>query len=200
MRALGNPDFSAGLAGRVQPPRVKHSAVDFEALQRALVEMFPYGPPVRIQVPNDTIDQVAVHMREQGRPGASIRCEDFGNALLKCAKESTGDVIDVRSKWKALYALPDRDFAPPPVILPFVVTATNFEDAMIWHSSTRPSLGLPAFDLLDAMQHRSKPMSENGEIPPAFLKQLAAIFGTPYEAMSVLDRMAMDPAPEGYGL
>jgi hypothetical protein len=126
--------------------------------------MFTYGPPVRIQVPNDTIDQFAVHVRQTGKPGVSIRCEDFGSALLRCAKESSSDVIDVRNAWAPLHALPDRDFAPPPVILPFVVTAADFQDAIIWHSSTRPSLGLPVFNIMEAIANPGEPASENGSI------------------------------------
>lgn len=194
------PDFSQVLAGRAQPPRVNHMDVDFAALAEAIAALFPYGPPVEIQIPNDTIDQVAVHVRQSGKHGASMRCEDFGQALLRCAKLTKDSIIDVRSAWAPLHALPDRAFAPPPTILPFVVTAVDFEDAMIWHASTRPGLGLPMYDPTDSMLNPDKKVPANGSIPAEFRTKLKAIFGTPYEPMAVLDRMAMDAAPREYGL
>lgn len=42
--------------------RVSIIPIDFEKLAQALDEFFPYGPKVKIQVPNDTIDQVSVHI------------------------------------------------------------------------------------------------------------------------------------------
>lgn len=194
------PDFTNVLAGRTSPPRVNHSAIDFAALHDALSELFPYGPPVQIQVPNDTIDQVAVHVRVSGEWGRSIRCEDFGSALLLCAKGTTQKVIDVRTAWASLHALPDRAFAPPPVILPFVVTAADFEDAMIWHTSTRPSLGLKVFDPIEAMSAGDRNKPDNGWLPAWFLERLHQIFNAPFEPMSVLDRMSMDKPPPEYGL
>lgn len=194
------PDFTDAMAGRAEPPRVNHCVIDFSALHAALSELFPYGPPVQIQIPNDTIDQVSVHVRQLGKCGASIRCEDFGAALLQCAKRSDQRIIDVSAAWAPLHELADRAFAPPPVILPFVVTAADFEDAMIWQASTRPCLGLPAFDPAEAMLYPDKETKDNGTLPPAFLQQLRKIFGTPFEPMSVLDRMYMDEPSQAYGL
>ena len=190
-----NPDFSQVLAGRAQPPRVNHSDVDFAALHAAICELFPYGPPVHIQLPNDTIDQVAVHVRASGKHSASMRCEDFGAALLSCAKKDNDEIVDVRASWAPLHELPDRAFAPPPVILPFVVTAEDFEDAMVWHASTRPRIELPAFDIMDEMSNPGKEREENGTLPVEFRAALQRIFGTPYDPMTVLDRMAIDKAP-----
>lgn len=194
------PDFTNALAGRTAPPRVNHSAIDFGALHGALAELFPYGPRVQIQVPNDTIDQVAVHVRRSGEQGGSIRCEDFGSALLRCAKGVTQHLVDVRAAWAPLHALPDRGFAPPPVILPFVVTAADFEDAMIWHASARPSLGLQVFNPMEAISASDQDEPDNGSLPAWFLDRLRKIFSTPFEPLSVLDRMAMDKPPREYGL
>lgn len=192
------PDFTDVLNGKVEAPRVNHCEIDFLALHGALSELFPYGPPVRIQVPNDTIDQVSVHERQDGLVGASIRCEDFGQVLLS-ARKVDEDIIDIRKEWFTLHSLPDRNFAPPPVILPFVVTATDFEDAMIWHASTQPSLGLPMFDPMAAMTNASQPERESGTLPKLFRQRLESIFGTPFEAMSLLDRMAAEKPPAEYG-
>lgn len=194
------PDFTEVMAGRTPPPRVNHSRVDFAALRAALLDLFPYGPPITIQVPNDTIDQVSVYVRVEGAVSASMRCEDFGHALLKSAKRSSAEVVDVRSEWAALHALPDREFAPPPIILPFVVTARDFEDAMIWQANTRPRIGLKVFDPFNAMQASDATEVESGTLPPVFRGHLAEIFGSPFQAMAVLDRMAMDKPPQEYGL
>lgn len=194
------PDFSDAMAGREEPPRVNHSVVDFSALHRALSELFPFGPRVQIQVPNDTVDQVAIHVRQIGKRGASIRCEDFGTALLHCAKRNDQRIIDVSTAWAPLHALADRAFAPPPVILPFVVTAADFEDAMIWLAGTRPCLGLPKFDQVETMLYADQETKHNGTLPSVFLQQLGTIFGTPFEPISLLDRMCMDESPKGCGL
>lgn len=192
------PDFSDVLAGRVAPPHVNHSQVDFAALAKAIEGLFHFGPPVRVQVVNDTIDQVAVHLRSTGEMSASMRCEDFGTALLKKAAICKDQVINIQSSWHTLHALPDRDFAPPPVIIPFVVTATDFEDAMIWHASTRPSIGLPVFNPLDEVGKQAKELPQNGTLPDSFRQKLKDIFGAKYEAMCVLDRMAMNKVPTEY--
>lgn len=193
------PDFSEVNAGRLPPPRVNHSTVDFEKLARAFEEFFPYGPAVQIQVPNDTIDQVSVHVRASGKHTSTMRCEDFGKALLAVAKSNKGQVLDVSQAWNGLHALPNRDFAPPPVILPLVVTAEDFEDAMIWHANTRPILGLKAFDPLEELTHPGS-TQDNGFWPAHIRERLADIFGTKYEAPGVIDRMASDPLPKGYSL
>lgn len=176
---MAGPDFSDANAGRAEPPRVNHSQVDFAALHRALSELLPYGPPVEIQVPNDTIDQVTVHDRQGGRNGSTIRCEDFGAALLLCAKQDASRIIDVGKVWAPLHTLPDRAFAPPPVILPFVVTASDFEDAMIWMANARPSLDLPMLDLITMTADADQEADQNGTLPAVLLQQLKAIFGCP---------------------
>jgi hypothetical protein len=186
-----SPDFSDALAGRKEPPWVNHSNVVFSAVHRALSDLFPAGPRVEIQVPNDTIDQVAVHVRQDGRRGRSIRCEDFGTALLQAAKREHESVIDVSKSWAPLHALKTRSKAPPPAILPFVVTAPHFDNAMIWLASARPSLGLPAVPYPDQEN------KYNGTLPTAFIQRLGKIFGVPYEPMCVLDCMCMDEPPAG---
>lgn len=190
------PDFSEVLAGRAEPPRVAHSKIDFKELAEALAELFPYGPSVRIRVPNDTIDQVTIHFRSMDGNGQRMKCEDFGQAMLACAKKQSADIIDVRDAWSTLHQLPDREFSPPPVLLPFVVEALDFEDAMIWQSSARASIGLTPFDFLNASLHKPKEIDTQGSLPAAFQAQLLQIFGSPFERPTVLDRMAMDQPPK----
>lgn len=187
------PDFSEVEAGRQEAPRTKHSTIDYLALVSFFKELFPYGPPVTIRVPNDTIDQVTLHFRQEPTSEPTMRCEDFGKVLLGEAKKQKTSVIDIRASWKSLHILPDREFAPPPTVLPFVVTATDFEDAMLWHANTRPSLGLRPFDILEALNQ--EPMEQNGVLAEPARKRLEAIFGTPFEANSVLAEMYSDPLP-----
>lgn len=207
--ALGlwiSPDFSQVLAGREKPPRVNHLNLDFLALRGALKSTFHYGPRVEILVPNDSIDQVTLHTRAgmlgtQAPDVESARCIDFGAAMLRCVANSKDGVIDVRAAWQPLHATPvkDRAFAPPPVILPFVVLAEDFEDAMIWQASCRPVLGLPIFDPLKTILGHDQGDPE-GELPEGLRLRLKDIFGTPFEMSGLLDRMAMDRPPKEYAL
>jgi hypothetical protein len=191
------PDFTEVEAGRREPPFVNHSKVDFAALAVFLGELFPYGPKLTLQVTNDTIDQVTIHMRQiPGAPARpSIRCEDFGEALLARSKSAKGTVVNVRNQWQTLHYLKDRDRAPPPIVIPFVVSFVDWEDAMIWHASTRPALGLLAFDVMESLRSPNKPLDHEGTLPPSALQKLEALFGTPFSSLAVLDQMASDPPP-----
>ncbi|MBN3761023.1 hypothetical protein [Burkholderia sp. Ac-20365] len=204
------PDFTSVMTGKAKPPHVNHSKVDFGDLAKALRELFAYGPHVRIRVANDTVDQVTVQHRNgelsRARPPAgSIRCDDFGRALLKSATSQEGDVVDVHRAWQPLHSYADRNFAPPPVLIPFVIEAADFEDAMIWHASAKPSLGLPF--LPDALQEsllqsRGNTDSTNfeGQLPKASRERMGRIFGCEYLPYALLDRLAMDAPPKEYGL
>lgn len=189
------PDFSNVEAGICPPPFVNHNEVDFSAVCTFLEELFPYGPPVTIQVPNDTIDQVTVHTRQARGTVPTMRCEDFGKALLAQAQQQPDPIVDVRQAWERLHALSDRHAAPPPTILPFVVTAADFEDAVIWRASTRTALGLPLLDAMTGVSARGVPVDHEGELSATALAQLERIFGTPFQPSAVLDEMYSDPRP-----
>jgi hypothetical protein len=189
------PDFSDVEAGKRPPPFVDHSEVDFSAVCTFLEELFPYGPSVTIQVPNDTIDQVTVHLRQAGGTVPTMRCEDFGRALLTQAQQQPDPIVDVGRAWGRLHALSDRHAAPPPTILPFVVTAADFEDAVIWRASTRAALGLPLWGAVDGSGARGAPVNHEGALSAEALAQLERIFGTPFQASAVLDEMYSDPRP-----
>lgn len=206
-----SPDYSDVMAGRAEPPRVNHSTIDFKALRELIASTFTYGPPVEIMVPNDTIDQVTVQSRAGTvrLPGIApatseetIRCEDFGKAMLRCADASQDGIVNVRAAWKSLHAKPiqNRDFAPPPMIIPFVVVADDFEDAQIWQASCRPIFGLPVFDPLAAALGRSQGHDMESKLPESLRKGLKGIFGTPFESTGLLDRLTMDKPPKEYGL
>lgn len=203
------PDFSDVEAGRAKPPRVNHDLISYRELRELLKATFTFGPPVDLLVPNDTVDQVTAHMRMGMFPGVAAAAtenmrasRDFGTSMLELAGEAVDGVIDVRRSWGSKHAQPvrDRAFAPPPSMLPFVVVAEDFEDAMIWHASTRPVLGLQVFDPMKALI--GEPINhEGGKLPGNFAARLKTIFGcsfSPFPAM--LDRLAMDAPPSGFDL
>lgn len=189
------PDFSDVMAGHKHPPRVDRSEVDFSAVCTFLEELFPYGPPVAIQVPNDTIDQVTVHTRQAHGAAPTMRCEDFGKALLAQAQQQPDPIVDVSRAWERLHALSDRKAAPPPTILPFVVTAADFEDAVLWRASARPALGLPTLGAMDFAGAQGQAVAHEGALPATALAQLERIFGMPFQRSAVLDEMYSDPPP-----
>ena len=210
--ALGlwvTPDFADAEARRSKPPRVDHDVVNFSQLRALLQSTFTYGPPVEFLVPNDTVDQVTAHIRMGMFPGIKAAatpdlcaCRDFGVAMLQLADKEANGVIDVRAAWERKHAQPvkDRRYAPPPSMLPFVVVADEFEDAMIWQASTRPVLGLEMFDPMKALAGE-RLNQEGGRLPATFRKGLKDIFGCSFvEFPSMMDRLAMDEPPPGLNL
>lgn len=197
------PDFSDAEAGRAPPPRVNHDTVDFGKLRAALKETFCYGPSVEILVGNDTVDQVTVQLRFGMFPGVPaaptedlMACHDFGQVMLGLVGTESNGIIDVRKAWQTKHVEPvrDRAYAPPPVLIPFVVVADDFEDAMIWQANTRPAIGLDPFDPLESTTEGQ--MAQHGHLSSEFQNSLHDIFGCPYKAYPVmLDRLAMDKAP-----
>lgn len=199
------PDFSDVLAGRAVPPRVDHRQVDFLHLQSALKALFPYGPPNTLRVPNDTIDQVTLHTRAGLVPGlvdtakksGSAKCEDFGKALIAESRKQEGPLIDVQKAWSRYHSLPDRNFAPPPSLIPFLLEMSDFEDAMLWFLNARTSLGFPMPDFLDEPSQEQAHAQISGQLPLAFRKELSRIFGCKFEPSALLMRLATSSVP-GY--
>lgn len=198
-----SPDFSEAEAGRAPPPRVDHDKVDFQKLRAALKATFQYGPGVEILVPNDTIDQLTVHMRFGTIPGVPaaptehlMSFRDFGEALLELVGTQSDGIIDVREAWKPKHwvYVRDRSYAPPPVVLPFVVVAEDFADAIIWQANTRPALELELYEPFEDLTPGQA--KQDGRISQEFQESLLDIFGCRYEAYpSLVYRMAMDKAP-----
>jgi hypothetical protein len=122
--------------------------------------------------------------------------------LLKNAASQDGDVIDVRRAWQPLHSLADRNFSPPPVLIPFIIESADFEDAMMWLASAKPALGLPFLpDALQEILGESRDdKNPEGELPEAFRERLGRIFGCDFVPSALLDRMAMDKPPKEYGL
>lgn len=200
------PDFSEVEARRAPPPRVNHDKVIFTQLRDALQNTFKYGPHVEIFVPNDTIDQVTIHMRlglvgNEKHPPEAALCRDFGQTMLEAFASAQNGVIDVRSAWLPLHSVnvQDRSFAPPPSLLPFVIEAVDFEDAQIWTASTRPCIGLEPFDLMKAVMGEKTNDDEEGTLPPKLLSDLHKIYGSPFKRFCLLSRLASDPPPKEYG-
>jgi hypothetical protein len=195
------PDFSRVEAGLVEPPRVNHDEVDFGALRQALTETFKYGPRPEIVVANDTIDQVTMHLRAGVFSGRSpdmkrAQCIEFAEAMLRIKTPPANGVLDVRKAWADLHASPvrDRTFAPPPVIIPFMIKAVDFEDAMIWEANCRFPMGLRPFDIMEAHQGVDHPDGES-MLPDELQARLGKIFGTPFIKPGLLARMATNKMP-----
>ena len=197
-------DFDDVMAGRAEPPWVNHDRVDFQALADLLTGSFQYGPPVRIRVPNDTIDQTTVHARmgeiplRPGYKAGNPLCDDFGDALLIASRSSSGDIIDVRKLWSPLHYLQNRAKAPPPLVLPFVIEALDFEDAVLSATSMLPTLGLPMPPIIPENETaRAKRQEQPGRLPADLHKGLEELFGCKFESRAFLNRLASDPAPVG---
>ena len=197
-------DFADVMAGRAEPPWVNHDRINFPALAELLARSFEYGPPVRIRVPNDTIDQATVHARmgviplRPGKKAGDPACTDFGDALLVASRKNTDDVIDVRQSWAPMHYLPNRAKAPPPLVLPFVMEAVDFEDAAISAASMLPILGLPMPPIFpEGEAARAKRQEQPGRLPAALRKGLEDLFGCKFESTAFLNRLASDPMPLG---
>ncbi len=201
------PDFTAVMQGRKTPPRTNHDAVDWPALRQVLLELFPYGPKQDVRVCNDTVDQVTLHTRagmvtaavHRAKKAGSVECEDFGKALVQQAAKQPDGVIDVRQAWTDFHCLTDRKFAPPPVLIPFIVETADFEDAMLWMSSAQVGLGLPS---CQELMMRGVPPGANGvqlgKLPPSTKKKLEALFGCDFETEAQLMRLAVSRVPAAY--
>lgn len=210
--ALGlwiTPDFSGVMAHRAAPPRVDHDRVAFAELRSLLRSTFHYGPAVEILVPNDTVDQVTAHGRMGMIPGVPAApteelkaCRDFGRSMLELAGSAVDGIIDVRTSWRPKHGEPvrDRRHAPPPSLVPFVVVADDFEDAQIWHASTRPMFGLKPFNVLEAALGEAQSF-EGRRLPPGLSEGLGKIFGCQFDdSPALLDRLSMDEPPQEYGM
>jgi hypothetical protein len=80
--------------------------------------------------------------------------------------------------------------------------AIDFEGAMIWHASAKPSLGLPFLpDALQEMLGEARgDKNPEGKLPDASRERFGRIFGCDFLPWALLDRMAMDAPPKEYGL
>lgn len=196
-----SPDFSDVMRGLSPPPRVNHSTVNFQALHQLFSDVFRHGPPHVLRVANDTIDQVVVHTRSGGVPikpkgKGSMQCEDFGELLIKVAARHEGAIIDVRSAWAPLQHM-DRDHAPPPMVIPFILETQDFEDALIWHHGSKVLLGVKqAINMHDPLDE--DPSKHQGEFPSEAMRRLEQIFGCRFEPEVVLASMAYSKVPKVY--
>ena len=91
-----------------------------------------------------------------------------------------------------------RPLRQAPSLLPFVVVASDFEDAQIWHASTRPLFCIKVFNAMSATLDGEQD-SEGGKLPQGMAVDLRKIFGCPFEEYhSILDRLWMDQPPVEY--
>jgi hypothetical protein len=194
-----SPDFTEVETKGSLPPRVNHDEVDFNGLQQTLAATFGHGPAVELCVANDTIDQVTMHTRwgmfpgHRQMPEPKLRCHDFGAAWIALKPRQGGPVADVRAAWSALHAQPvrNRRFAPPPFMIPFMITAEDFEDTAIWVASAQTTIG----------QVNDESNSVEGRISAGLQAALGKVFGTPFEHHAVIGRIGWDkPPPEFAGI
>lgn len=190
------PDFSRVMAGLDVPPWIDHDAVDFQRLRDVLAKEFRYGEPVRIRVPNDTVDQVTVHTRQAKGDVEGLRCSDFARMLLQEAHKQTTDVIEVRQPWEPLHSMPDRHRAPPPILIPFVVEADDYEDAILWAQQARMALRVRAASPEYMMSKVRQDDDHQGYLTPGLHEILHSQFDVAYQPYILLDEGASDPKPQ----
>ncbi|MFY0990877.1 hypothetical protein [Halomonas sp. C05BenzN] len=196
------PDFSRVERGEIEPPWVDQRQVDFTALRQLYMDTFSNGL-VDIRVPNDTIDQVTVHFREMSGTGGvseSMRCRDFANGLLEASRQQNGPVVDVAAVWDGLHHLAERRLVPPPIVLPMLVEAEDFEDMVSVQIAAKMRLGMMSGHPLEEMLSGRKSQErgdQQGYLPEAFRARLEEILGAEYIAEAVVDcGVAHDPHPE----
>ena len=163
-----------------------------------LTDVFTLSQGHVIAVANDGVDQVTLAARSGSLPGHTdgrdVNCTDFGEAMLRAAQSSTGAVIDVRNAWHGLHYMSDRySEAPPPMLVCFTVTSTDFHDAMHWLHNANAILGR---DLMsEFLEEDEVDTMEPGILPKTLQEGLGRIFGWPYESTGVLMRIASDKPP-----
>lgn len=187
------PDFTPVAEGRRSPPYIDHDKIDFAALSTFFEESNRCGETVKVRFANDTIDQVTLHFRGQGGNTQGMRCEDFADALLSVAKGAKNPV-DVRHVWEPLHHLKDRNQAPPPMALMFVVEG-GFEAVTLWASQFGLRLGIKAATPLMSLTGRREEADYMGRLPAAFAQQFESSFGIGYESAVLLDKLAHTPFP-----
>lgn len=189
------PDFTPVERGEMAPPHFNHDTMDSAAIATVLENFNRCGEPVRIRVPDDTIDQVTVHFRMMGQRQGDPKCNDFGEQLLKAAVTSREPVIKVRQRWANLHALPERTKAPPPVLLLFVVDG-GFEAAMIWTQQFTMRMGIRAADPMKLISGNIADSDYEGHLPRELANFFGTTFGLPYKSPCLVGRMASSPLPE----
>jgi hypothetical protein len=109
----------------------------------------------------------------------------------------TSEVLNIRPLWSGLHAMPNREAAPPPVLLMFVVSAADFADAMVWFAGAGISFGL---EPINPLEDDVEVYDPSGTLPPAFRATLELLFGCPFEPGCIFERICADLPPAGFGL
>jgi hypothetical protein len=193
------PDMSSVDSGRRAAPYIDHTKIDFISLAELLSSVLTLGSGHVLRVAGDTIDQVTLAARAGSLPGhkddRDPGCSDFGKALLNLAKNSTGAVIDVRDAWEPLHYMDNRyTEAPPPMVIPFVVSSPDFHDAMSWANNANAMLGRDLMgEFMGDDEDDEDGLAAGEGVLPAVLKTgLENIFGWPFEGCATLIRIADD--------
>ena len=188
------PHFTEDMIlGRLPPPHINLNAVNWSSLLHALEKKFQAQQQgVTMRIANDAIDQVTVHMRQANcsRNGSTdIQCFDFGDALLAKAEISQGEVIDIQREWEDLHHLENRLPAPPPIMIPLVLSG-EVEDIVIFVHNIRHHLRIKAAqDLIHSLPSMDSPVNEGdhqGYLPDDLREVIGEHIGMEYQAESVI--------------
>jgi len=192
------PNFSTEMEmGIVPPPRVDHDKVDWEGFLAVLEAKFQAKQQgVNMRLCDDTIDQVTIHMKECGELPGTIECLEFGAALQDKAKRSKKSIVPIRSEWSTLHYLEDRKQAPPPVMLPLVLSG-QVDDIVLFVNNIRLHLGIKfAGDVMGMiMQTPIKEEDHQGHLSPDLLELFESHFGLAYKSYAVITPLVkIDPS------
>lgn len=200
-------DFRRVESGEIEAPWVDQTTLDFQHLRSVLHDMIGY-PGLNVRVPNDTIDQVTIHTRREtydGEDASGIRCVDFAKRLRLEARKQAGPVIDVSRIWAGRHTLANRERVPPPVILPMVVEADDYEEMVQARLSAMVRLGMlkehpmawiaRAFSGEEPGERGEAEEAGEGVLPEALRHELERLFGIEYEPGALLDDPSLDPLP-----
>lgn len=186
------PDFTPEMqSGKIEPPRINHDLVDWDALAKGFEQAFGHeAHGVSVRFPDDTVDQTVLHYREAGQWPGPMSCEDFAEALLAKAQQTEAPVIPIRAEWSEWQMLKDRSYAPPPALIPLVLEG-EAEDIAIVFRNMQGLLGVQAaLDIVRTVSTPAEQLPEDyfqGYLFPEIKQTLEGVFGAPYQKYCLLN-------------
>tara|TARA_R110002033_G_scaffold135713_4_gene175376 strand:+ start:63993 stop:64613 length:621 start_codon:yes stop_codon:yes gene_type:complete len=192
------PHFTSEMkSGEVSCPYVDYGSVDWEGLLKSLEDIFkPENGRVKIRIANDSIDQVTIHMKQTGQLAGTIECFDFGEMLQAKAKLSKNRVIPIQEEWKDLHFLKNRRHAPPPLMIPLVISG-QLEDIIFFVHSICMHLGITAaFDVLNMINGIQARMEDfQGHLSQELMDLFETHFGLSFETFAIITPLVkIDPS------
>ena len=191
-------------AGEEPPPYINHDEIDWTSLVGSFRSAFEHAlQRVTLRLADDTVDLTVIQRRLQGFDPGPIDCKDFGELLLVGSVNTRKSLIPIRSAWEPLQFIRDRSQAPPPVLIPLVISGPGTEVGICLHSM-RLLLGVrAAHDMMAAIATPPEELPDDfhqGHLPTGLLNTLEQAFGLPYESLCTLTPIVdIDPAKLIYG-